>query len=70
MNKNISIKRLCACGCIVFVTFASYYFTGLWFELTYELRGVPWASLINGAAPMPFQYFSWATSGSSGYSRS
>lgn len=35
---------------------ASYYFTALWFELSYEFRGAPWPALTAGIANTPFQY--------------
>ena len=41
---------------LLLVFIASYYFTNLWFELNWEFRGAPWADLVRGTAPTPFQY--------------
>lgn len=41
---------------LLLVFCASYYFTTLWFELNWQLRGVTWDAILNGTAPTPFQY--------------
>lgn len=51
-----SAQRLSRLGYLVLAALASYYFTHLWFELTYEFRGAPWMPIVNGTAQTPFQY--------------
>jgi hypothetical protein len=49
-------KGLVIVAYLLLVGLASYYFTTLWFELNWELRGVGWDALLRGEAPTPFQY--------------
>jgi hypothetical protein len=49
--KNISEKLF-----FILVLSAAYYFTTVWFELTYEFRGAPWRELTAQIAQTPFQY--------------
>jgi|LAHU01.1.fsa_nt_gb hypothetical protein len=49
-------KAAAAAAFLLLVFIASYQFTNLWFELNWEFRGAPWADLVRGTAPTPFQY--------------
>ncbi len=50
------MKRISGRLYLLLALVAAYYFTSLFFELSFEFRGAPWPELTDGTAKTPFQY--------------